>query len=163
MSGVASFSPYRSLRCFHATGVSSPTRSRRALTQRAQTGAYGWSLISQPAIDRRPLVEQADKRADQAGLALAALAEQDDVVAGEQRALDLGEDRVVEADDAGKGGSSGGEAVEQVLADLGLDRAVRVDVARSSPRVADRWCGVGGAVAPSYDSRQVSRFSRNSR
>ena len=38
---------------------------------------------------RGPLVEEADQRAEQPGLALAALAEQDDVVAGEQRALDL--------------------------------------------------------------------------
>ena len=43
--------------------------------------------------DRRPLVEQADEGADQAGLALAALAEQDEVVAGDERPLDLGERR----------------------------------------------------------------------
>ena len=51
---------------------------------------------------RRPLVEQADDGADQAGLALAALAEQDDVVAGEQGALEVGQHGVVEADDAGE-------------------------------------------------------------
>ena len=52
--------------------------------------------------DRRPLVEQADDRADQPGLALAALAEQDDVVPGEQGALEVGQHGLVEADDAGE-------------------------------------------------------------
>ena len=47
--------------------------------------------------DRRPLVEQPDEGADQAGLALAALAEQDEVVAGDDRPLDLGQHGVLEA------------------------------------------------------------------
>src|SRR5688572_26679578 len=48
VSGVASFSPYRSLRCRHPTGSSSPSSacSRR---HRPQTGAAGWSLISHPS------------------------------------------------------------------------------------------------------------------
>ncbi len=76
--------------------------------------------------DGRPLVQQADERADEAGLALAALAEQHDVVAGEQRALDLGDHRVVEADDAGQGRLAGAEPANEVLADLGLHAAVHV-------------------------------------
>ncbi len=51
---------------------------------------------------RRPLVQQAHQGADQAGLALPAFPEEDDVVPGEQSAFDLGEHGVVEADDAGK-------------------------------------------------------------
>ena len=102
-------------------------RARRASRrQRTQTGAYGWSLISQPVDDRRPLVEQAGEGADQPGLALAALAEQDEVVAGEQRALEVGQDGVVEADDAGETGLAGAQPGEQVVADLGLDGAVDV-------------------------------------
>ena len=71
---------------------------------------------------RRPLVEQADQGADEPGLALAALAEQDQVVPGDERALDLGDDGVLEPDDAGQRGLAGGQPGEQVVADLGLDR-----------------------------------------
>ena len=45
---------------------------------------------------------------------------------GEQRALDLGDDRVFEADDAGQRGFTGGQPGDQVLPDLGLDAAVDV-------------------------------------
>ena len=50
--------------------------------------------------DRHPLVEQVGERADHAGLRLAALAEEDDVVAGEQRVLELREHGVLVADHA---------------------------------------------------------------
>ena len=50
--------------------------------------------------DRHPLVEQRGERADHAGLRLAALAEEDHVVAGEQRVLELREDGVLVADHA---------------------------------------------------------------
>ena len=45
-----------------------------------QMGASGSSLISQPASDRAPLVEQVDEQARHARLRLAALAEEDDVL-----------------------------------------------------------------------------------
>ena len=48
-----------------------------------QTGVVRMVVDLAAGDDRRPLVQQADQRADQPGLALAALAEQDDVVAGE--------------------------------------------------------------------------------
>src|ERR1700683_270222 len=48
VSGVASFSPYRSLACRQLTGRSSPS-SAASRRQRAQAGAEGGSLISQPA------------------------------------------------------------------------------------------------------------------
>ena len=72
--------------------------------------------------DRRPLVEQADERADQPGLALAALTEQHEVVAGDEGPLDLGEDGVLEPDHAGEAGLAAAEPGEQVGAQFGLDR-----------------------------------------
>ncbi len=69
---------------------------------------------------RRPLVQQADQGADQTGLALSPLAEEDDVVTGQQRPFHLGEHRVVEADDAGEpvlaAGHSGKGVVPQLRA-----------------------------------------------
>ena len=79
------------------------------------------------AVDhRRPLVEQADDRADQAGLALAALAEQHEVVAREQGALEVGQHGLVEPDDAWEPGVAAAQAGEEVGADLLLDGAVLV-------------------------------------
>src|SRR5664279_5642550 len=72
---------------------------------------------------RGPFVEQPHEGADQPGLALTALAEHDDVVPGQQRPLDLGNDGVVEADDARQRWLAGGESADQVLPDLGLDTA----------------------------------------
>jgi len=46
--------------------------------------------------DRQPLVEQADQGADQAGLGLAALTQQDDIVARQEGVLELGDDGVLE-------------------------------------------------------------------
>ena len=51
------------------------------------------------ADDREPVVEQADQGAGHARLRLAALAEEDEVLAGEDRVLDGRHDRVVVADD----------------------------------------------------------------
>ena len=73
--------------------------------------------------DGDPLVEQGGQRADEPGLALPALAEEDDVVPGEQGALELGADGLLEADDAGEGRLPGPQPVDEVRADLGLDAA----------------------------------------
>ena len=48
------------------------------------------------------LVEEADERAHQPALGLALFAEEEQVVAGDQGEVDLGDDGVVVADDAGK-------------------------------------------------------------
>ena len=72
-----------------------------------------------PGDDRRPLVEQADQAAQQAGLALAALAEQHDVVAGEQGPLELGDDAAAEAVQPRPRVAPGRQGGEQVVADLG--------------------------------------------
>ena len=105
---------------------------------------------------RRPLVEQADEGADQAGLALTALAQQDEVVAGDDRPLDLGQHGVLEADHAGQAGLAAAEAGEQVGAQLGLDRA------EGGPAVAELaegrgGGGRGGRVAGSVTSTTVRR------
>ena len=139
VSGVASFSPYRSLRCFQATGVRSPSAATSAW-QRPHDGRVRVVVDLAAGDDRRPLVEQADEGADQAGLALPALAEQHEVVAGEQGALDLGDDGVVEADDAGQGRGAGGEAGDEVLADLGLDAAVDVPGGAQFAEGVDAGC-----------------------
>ncbi len=96
VSGVASFSAYLSSRCRQSTGSRSPISSARRLDS-GRDRVVG--VLAQLAArdHRRPLVEQADQRAQQPGLALAALAEEDDVVAGQHRPLQLRDHRVVEA------------------------------------------------------------------
>ena len=74
---------------------------------------------------RRPLVEQADQGAQQPGLALAALAEQHDVVAGDQRPLELRDHGVLEAVQPGPG--------------VAALAAARPAGCRGSPRAADLW------------------------
>jgi hypothetical protein len=76
--------------------------------------------------DGRPLVKELAEGADQPRLTLAALPEQDDVVPGDQRALDVGEHSLVEADDAREPVLPRAHAREQVLSDLLLDGAVEV-------------------------------------
>jgi hypothetical protein len=98
---VASFSPYRSLRCFHVTGAASPCSATSRLPS-GLIGAYGCSFELGAGQHRGPLVEQAGQRADQPGLALAALAEQHQVVTGEQGPLHLRQHGVLEAEDAGE-------------------------------------------------------------
>jgi hypothetical protein len=84
-------------------------------------------VVDLAAGDRRgPLVQQVDQRADQPGLALPALAQQHDVVAGEQGALQLRQDGVVEADDAGEALPATAQECQQVVPDLVLDGLVAV-------------------------------------
>ncbi len=90
---------------------------------------------------RRPLVEQPGQGADQPGLTLAALAEQDDVVPGDQGTLEVGQDGLAEPDDAGKGIPTRPHHGEQVVPDLFLDAAVRVAAG------AQRSDGGGGWLA----------------
>ena len=85
--------------------------------------------------DRRPLVEQPDQGPQQPGLALAALAEQHDVVAGEQGPLDLRDDGVVEAVQARPRVLAGREHREQVVAHSSRSGVATWPLARSSPTV----------------------------
>jgi hypothetical protein len=65
-------------------------------------------------------VEQCGERAEDAGLRLATEAEEDEVVFAEDRVDDLGNDRVLVADDAGEQGLLGAELGDQVIAELVL-------------------------------------------
>ena len=68
--------------------------------------------------DGAPLVEQPAEGAHEAGLALPSLSEQHEVVAGEQRRLELRQHRLVEADHAREGVVAGAEPGQQVVAEL---------------------------------------------
>ena len=119
VSGVASFSLYRSSRCRHATGRASPSSAAR----RRDSTVIGLERVL-PELgavdDRRPLVEQPDEAAQQAGLALPALAEEDDVVAGEQGALELRDDGLAEAVEPGpRVACPRARAASRLCADLG--------------------------------------------
>ena len=65
--------------------------------------------------DRRPLVQQAGQRADQPRLALAALTQQDHVVPGDDRALEVRQHGLAESDDARERGLTGAQVLEQVM------------------------------------------------
>ena len=95
---------------------------------------------------RRPLVEQADEGADQPGLALAALAEQHEVVAGQQRALDLGQHGVVEADDAGEGSSPAASTRSRFSRISALTVRCTWPAARRAPSVVGRSAGGAGTL-----------------
>ena len=108
--------------------------------QRTQTGLVR-VVVDLAARDlRTPLVEQADQGAHQAGLALAALAEQHQVVAGQQRGLQLGQDGVVEADDAGKGGLAGRSRATRLARISSLTVRGAYPDSSSWPRVAGAGC-----------------------
>ena len=150
VSGVASFSPYRSLRCRHPTAQAVAELGVQPAAARADR--HLGVVVDLAAVDdRRPLVEQGHQGADQPGLALAALAEQHDVVAGEQRALQGRQDGLVEPDDALEPGLAGPQQLEQVLADLGLHGAVSV---AGGAQLAER--GSGGAFGHAHDLRPDS-------
>ena len=144
VSGVASFSPYRIERCSQADRQVVADLGGRAARRRGDRVQR--VLVELGAGDHRgPLVEQLDQRADQPGLALAALAEQHHVVAGQDRPLDLGQHRVVVADDAGEARLTGAHPGQQVVAQLLLDRAVDVaggaQLADGAGQVAGCWFG----------------------
>src|SRR3972149_3866795 len=83
-------------------GVRSPSAARRARPP-PPMGAAGGAVVSPPPRGRGPrLVEEPDEQPRHARLGLAALAEEDDVLAGEERVLDLGDDGLLVADDPGK-------------------------------------------------------------
>jgi len=75
---------------------------------------------------RRPLVEQPYQGPDQPRLSLAAFAEQDDVVPGHERPLDVRQHGLVESDDARKPVLPGPHSREQVLSYLLLDGSLDV-------------------------------------
>ena len=108
MSGVASFSPKRSSRC-----TQSIVRVVAVLGD--EVAGVAADRVVRVVVDlaagddRHPLVEQAGERADHAGLGLAALAEEDHVVAGEQGVLQLRHDGLLVAEDAFEQRLAGGD------------------------------------------------------
>ena len=68
------------------------------------------------------LVEQADQHAGHPRLGLAPLAEEDQVLTAEDGVLDLGDDRVVVADDAGQECLAAPQARDEIVTQLLLDR-----------------------------------------
>src|SRR6266571_1045408 len=96
MSGVASFSLYRWSGVSHSISTESPSLATLYL-QAAQIGANGTSLISQPAI-----------------------AQEDDVLAREDRVLDLRDHRRLIADDAFEELSLRGQRSYEISAELFL-------------------------------------------
>ena len=85
------------------------------------------------ADDRQPRVEQADQQPRHPGLGLAALAEEDEVVTGQDRVLDRRDDRLLVADDAREDLRPDGQPLEEVGAKLLLD----------GPRAPTRCAKVG--------------------
>ncbi len=120
-------------------------------------------LVELAALDhRRPLVEQPDEGAQQAGLALAALAEQDEVVPGEQGALELRAHGVLEADDAGERVGARGQGGEEVVAQLVLDAAQLVPGgAQGAERARQVGRGVWGEVGGHRSTVRRVRLARD--
>ena len=121
VSGVASFSPKR-LRAVHPLD-----RRVVALFGHEVAGGLGDRPVGvvvdlAAGHDRRPLVEQLDQGADDAGLGLPPLAEEDHVVAGQKGVLQLGKDGVLVAEQPGHDRLAGGHAGHGVGPHLLLDR-----------------------------------------
>ena len=109
---------------------------RRMLRAGGEIGASGSSLISRAGDERHLLVQQVDQRARDPGLGLAALAQEDDVLAGEDGVLDLREDRLLVADDAGEERLVRRICSSRFARSSCLTVRVRYPAARSSPSVA---------------------------
>src|SRR5439155_19335943 len=86
---------------------------------------------------RQVLVEQSGEEPRKARLRLAALTEEDDVLTGDDRVLECGQDRVVEADDPRDDRAILREPTEQVGAKLLLDGPA--DPARSAQLPERGW------------------------
>ena len=130
-----------------------PRRSRvaspRSATSRRGVGRdrrEGIVVDLAPGDLGQPLVEEPDQRADHARLRLAALAEEDQVVAAEQRVLDGGDHAVVVADDARERAPRPPRACAAGWRGSPRARVLRAKpAARSSPRVR---CFGGWAMEP---------------
>jgi len=80
-------------------------------------------IVDWAAVDHRhERVEQRGEAADDPALRLASLAEENHVVSGEDRVLDVGDHRIVVADDAGKDAFLPPESCEEVAPHLLADR-----------------------------------------
>ena len=142
------------------------SRSRRraprpAGARRRRPGAKGSSWISLPATSGTHSSSRPTQRADHARLRLAALAEEDQVVAAEQRVLDRGDHAVVVADGCRGRAARARRSFASRLARIS-SRSVRRawPAARSSPRVraaAALPCGIPAGVRAAGVSRSAHR------
>ncbi len=126
----------------------------------AETGANGSSWISLPATIGSHSSSSAAELADHARLRLPAFAEEDQVVAAEQRVLDRGHHRVVVAEDAVEERLGRADARQQVRAQL---LAQRSRLPRPALRSAPSVRGAGGLDAmrsPSGWRRSVAATGR---
>ena len=89
---------------------------------------------------RRPLVEQRHQRTEDPRLRLPAFAEQDQILTGEQRVLQLRQHRVVVADDARKQRFAGTQLFDQVFSQFGLDRQHAVAGRLQFPKGRGSFC-----------------------
>lgn len=92
-----------------------------------------------PGDHRRPLVEQARQRPDQPGLTLAAFAEQDNVVTGDQRPLQVRPDRQVEAEYPRKRIFARTQPRDQVAPNLVLDGGELMSCPAQFAQCFDGW------------------------
>ena len=91
-----------------------------------------------PGDDRGPLVEQTDQRAQQSRLALPALAEEYDVVAGQDRPLQLRDHRGREAVQARPRVDAGRQRGQEVVAQLGAEVLLLVSARAELTEGGDR-------------------------
>ena len=97
-----------------------------------------------PGHDRHPLIQQARQAADEARLGLAALAQEDHVVSGQQGILQLGQHGVVVAEDLGEQWLTSPDAGHRVAAQLGGHRN---RFPAHGPQFTDGlWPGHGGTI-----------------
>ena len=113
-------------------GIPLQPPDRRAVTVRGDPGAADAAdRIQRIVVDLasghhgNPLVEERDQRAQEACLRLPAQAEEDEIVLGEQRVDELGDDRIVVADDAAKEWFAAPQPFNEVLPDFLVHAAPR--------------------------------------
>ena len=96
--------------------------------------------------DGHPLVQQADQGPDDPGLGLTALAQEDEVVAGQDGVLQLGDDGLLEAEDAGHERLALGDELGRVAAHL---LGHRDGLPAAGPQVGQGGGEVGGGLESS--------------
>ncbi len=96
--------------------------------------------------DRQPRIEQADEEPRHPRLGLAALAQEDEVVARQDRVLDRRDDRILVADDAGEDLSACREPGQEIGAQLVLDGARPPARGFQGAQRLRLWSGAGGLV-----------------
>ena len=101
----------------------------------AGDGGVGVVVDLRALDDRHGVVQQVDELPEHAGLGLAAEAQEQDVVLGEDRVLHLGDDGVFVPQDVGEDRLAGTDLGDEVAAHLVLDRLVLV---AAGPQLSQR-------------------------